>query len=471
MVTVMSVLYLLLIIVSSILAISYFVIKQVRKRRVTRAGGLTVGIFHPYCNAGGGGEKVLWCAIRALQQKYDNVDIVVYTGDVKVAPDEILNLASRRLNTPLPRSVKFIYLKTRCLVEAGKYPVCTLLGQSVGSVVLGAEAMWRYLPDVYIDTMGYAFTLPLFSWIGGCKVGCYVHYPTITSDMLRRVSDRIEAHNNRAVFARSPTLTAAKLFYYQAFAWLYRIAGGSADIVMVNSSWTRGHIMDLWQRQETTHLVYPPCDILPLRLLDHRETDEMRIVSLGQFRPEKDHPLQVRAFQIVKSKVPSDVWSKVKLVLIGSCRDAQDEARVESIRQLVEDLSVTSNVEFKVNISFDELKEQFSLGTVGLHTMWNEHFGIGIVECMAAGLVMLAHRSGGPKLDIVEEQESCRTGFLAETAEEYADVIVRIINTPSNELDNIRKAARKSVERFSIDSFEEKFLSAMNPLLETKKTN
>ncbi|KAG8282973.1 asparagine-linked glycosylation protein [Homalodisca vitripennis] len=220
MVADMSVLYLLTIIVSCILVINYFVIKQVRKCRVRRTGGLTVGIFHPYCNAGGGGEKVLWCAIRALQQKYDNVDIVVYTGDIEVTPDEILNLAARRLNTPLPRSVKFIYLQTRSLVEAGKYPVCTLLGQSLGSVVLGAEAMWRYLPDVYIDTMGYAFTLPLFSWIGGCKVGCYVHYPTITSDMLRRVSDRIEAHNNRAVFARSPTLTAIKLLYYRAFAWV-----------------------------------------------------------------------------------------------------------------------------------------------------------------------------------------------------------------------------------------------------------
>lgn len=28
---------------------------------------LHVGIFHPYCNAGGGGERVLWCAVRALQ--------------------------------------------------------------------------------------------------------------------------------------------------------------------------------------------------------------------------------------------------------------------------------------------------------------------------------------------------------------------------------------------------------------------
>lgn len=28
-----------------------------------------VGIFHPYANAGGGGERVLWCAIRALQDR------------------------------------------------------------------------------------------------------------------------------------------------------------------------------------------------------------------------------------------------------------------------------------------------------------------------------------------------------------------------------------------------------------------
>ena len=30
---------------------------------------VVVGFFHPYCNAGGGGERVLWCAIRALQER------------------------------------------------------------------------------------------------------------------------------------------------------------------------------------------------------------------------------------------------------------------------------------------------------------------------------------------------------------------------------------------------------------------
>jgi hypothetical protein len=36
-----------------------------------------------------------------------------------------------------------------------------------------------------------------------------------------------------------------------------------------------------------------------------------------------------------------------------------------------------------------------------------------VVEMMAAGLVTLAHRSGGPMMDIVVEEESSRNGFLA----------------------------------------------------------
>lgn len=34
---------------------------------------VNVGIFHPYANAGGGGERVLWCAIRALQVSSSNI--------------------------------------------------------------------------------------------------------------------------------------------------------------------------------------------------------------------------------------------------------------------------------------------------------------------------------------------------------------------------------------------------------------
>lgn len=40
-----------------------------RNARRARDGRPTVAFFHPYCNAGGGGERVLWCALRALQNR------------------------------------------------------------------------------------------------------------------------------------------------------------------------------------------------------------------------------------------------------------------------------------------------------------------------------------------------------------------------------------------------------------------
>jgi len=34
---------------------------------------LIIGFFHPYCNAGGGGERVLWMAVQALQTRWDSI--------------------------------------------------------------------------------------------------------------------------------------------------------------------------------------------------------------------------------------------------------------------------------------------------------------------------------------------------------------------------------------------------------------
>lgn len=49
-----------------------------------------VGFFHPFCNAGGGGERVLWAAIRATQLRWPEAVCVVYTGDHDVNKDQII---------------------------------------------------------------------------------------------------------------------------------------------------------------------------------------------------------------------------------------------------------------------------------------------------------------------------------------------------------------------------------------------
>lgn len=39
---------------------------------------------------------------------------------------------------------------------------------------------------------------------------------------------------------------------------------------------------------------------------------------------------------------------------------------------------------------------------IGIHTMEYEHFGIALVEMMAAGLITIAHNSAGPAMDIIK---------------------------------------------------------------------
>ena len=63
------------------------------------------------------------------------------------------------------------------------------------------------------DTMGYAFTFHIFTTLGGIPVGAYVHYPTISTDMLERVKSRKAGHTNSDAISSSFVLSKAKLLY------------------------------------------------------------------------------------------------------------------------------------------------------------------------------------------------------------------------------------------------------------------
>nr|XP_012154203.1 PREDICTED: GDP-Man:Man(3)GlcNAc(2)-PP-Dol alpha-1,2-mannosyltransferase isoform X2 [Megachile rotundata] len=438
--------------------------KKYSKIRARRSEKRTVvGFFHPYCNSGGGGERVLWAAVNAIQNRYPNVHIVIYTGDLDAHPDQILSNTEKVFNYKIKPKIEFVYLHRRKWIEATMYPYFTILGQSLGSIWL----------DIYIDTMGYAFTYPLFRYIGGCRVATYTHYPTISTDMLKHVYRRVISHTNNRVVARNPFLSAAKLAYYKLFGLIYGWVGRRAEIIMVNSSWTEEHINTIWKCPLKTHKIYPPCDVKHLTSLplfnDDEKSYSIRIISVAQFRPEKNHPLMLRAMYELRSIVKEEVWEKVRLILIGSCRNSEDETRVKDMQDLSKHFALEENVEFKLNVPYSELISEFQKATIGLHTMWNEHFGISVVECMAAGLIVVAHASGGPRADIIVTQPGSQNGFLATEAEEYAKIMAHIINMHPDERKAIRMVARASVNRFSDEIFEREFLRTIEPFFRQKQ--
>ncbi|KAL9649640.1 hypothetical protein ABK040_003317 [Willaertia magna] len=308
----------------------------------------TIAFMHPYSEGCAGGERVLWWMIKAIQlnEKWlDKYHFVLYTG----RPSNIDNLQKNTQNSlqnvdktlqdglqkntqnvdnnlqnnlqkeeeyynlyyenlmnklktifgiELENKITIIFLDNRDLLEKSTKLPFTLLLQNLSSILIGWEAITKFVPDIYIETHGLPFTYFLFKLFGGCnenifynlfynncKVISYTHYPTISSDMLNQVIFRKTSYNNNLNIVNSKFKSFIKIFYYKCFAKLYGfLAGYFCDFVMVNSTWTRNHVMDIWWLKTVTktvtknvtkntktlqktlqknncEIVYPPCNV------------------------------------------------------------------------------------------------------------------------------------------------------------------------------------------------------------------
>ncbi|KAJ3674317.1 hypothetical protein LUZ60_004933 [Juncus effusus] len=442
-----------------LLQILLIVISSRRTRRKS------VGFFHPYTNDGGGGERVLWCAVRAIQEEKPGLECTVYTGD-DASPESLSARALDRFGVELLRPPKVIHLTKRKWVEEKTYPRFTMIGQSLGSIYLAWEALCKETPQFYVDTSGYAFTYPL-ARLFGCRVICYTHYPTISTDMLTRVTNRSSMYNNDSLIAKSVWLSRCKMVYYLVFSFLYGFVGSCTNLTIVNSSWTKSHILKLWKIPGRTKLVYPPCDTSALQMLPlERSTEPPNIISVAQFRPEKAHTLQLEAFRIVLDRLGSGFIPRPKLQMVGSCRNQEDLNRFQKLKEKCVELNIDDCVEFHKDVTYKDLVGLLGGAIVGLHSMIDEHFGISVVEYMAAGAIPLANNSAGPKMDIILKEGEQQTGFLASTKEEYADAIVNVLTMSETDRLAIACAARNRAKRFSEQSFYRDFKEAIRPVFD-----
>jgi len=96
-------------------------------------------------------------------------------------------------------------------------------------------------------------------------------------------------------------------------------------------------MIDQWalrgSRARALRLIYPPCNVTRLAALPLVPRDHV-LISIAQFRPEKNHALQVEAFKLFLERNPT---SDARLFIIGSVRDKiEDRAIVEQLQRLIE---------------------------------------------------------------------------------------------------------------------------------------
>jgi alpha-1,2-mannosyltransferase len=93
-------------------------------------------------------------ALADQDKASEKLELVVYSGDKHTSPSAILDKALNQFGIHIPHDrVKFVFLQHRWLVEASTYPYFTMIGQSVGSMLLGLEALWCYNPHIFFGSI------------------------------------------------------------------------------------------------------------------------------------------------------------------------------------------------------------------------------------------------------------------------------------------------------------------------------
>ncbi|MGC8982731.1 MAG: glycosyltransferase family 4 protein [Desulfurococcaceae archaeon] len=225
-----------------------------------------------------------------------------------------------------------------------------------------------------------------------------------------------------------------------------------AGRVLTNSTWTAHMVYKAYG--VVPDVVYPPVDVEFFNLYASSDKREKLVVTISRFTPEKGLEKLVEAAKVL----PDYKFVFVGTVGAGSERvlgNIEEEARRSGL----------SNVEVRPNLPRTEVARLLGEASFYLHPPFPEHFGISIVEAMAAGAVPLVYRDGGGWYDVVSRVSS-ELG--------YCDVrevpgIIRRLEADRGLYEELRRRSVEVSKLFGYDNFKKSFLEKVSYVLRVKK--
>ena len=223
-------------------------------------------------------------------------------------------------------------------------------------------------------------------------------------------------------------------------------------LILTNSNFSRRAIKKYAGKDSV--VVYPPVDIkkfVSIALKNNKR--ENLVVSCGRYSAEKNYEFIL--------KVAEKLREKAKFIIVGTVSGRVSRDYYEKLSRIKREKHLKS-VELLKNVPFRNLLELYGKAKVYLHAMKYEHFGISVVEAMAAGMVPVVHRSGGPWEDILKAKQGIH-GFSYTNADEAAEIIKKIVEDEKL----VREITSKNmhyVHAFSSESFKKNILKQIESL-------
>ncbi len=247
--------------------------------------------------------------------------------------------------------------------------------------------------------------------VGKRKVA-YVHYPENLW--------RLEGKNTRF-------RDIWKIFYFPVVIYL-RQQARKIDLLLCNSEYTERAIMRKWRRK--AKVVYPPVDVESFSPAPKEDL----IISVGRFVRPKNFELIIE----VAKKLP-----QFKFIIVG--RRPSSDAYFRKIANLK-----PSNLTILADLSRAELCSLMNKAKVYLHTMIGEHFGISVVEAMAAGCIPIVNAVGGSK-EVIGN-----FGFTYNEIDECVACILKAFKSLANP-----EEVAEHAKRFSSKNFREEIVRTL----------
>ena len=280
----------------------------------------------------------------------------------------------------------------------------------------------------------------------------YIHFPY--SLLVRGIPERFRAEVEQ-YFAKYFTRGGRLKPYYAAYLRLYSRyvvdnPVNHADAVFVNSVYTAKLFREAFGEEPI--VLHPPVNVGDFAPVSNRGFEDRSdvVITVSRISPEKRIETVIRAVALTETRP--------RLRIVGSLLP-RDKPYFEWLRELAGRLGV--EVTFHVGVPRSELVKLLGDAKVYVHTVVGEHFGISVVEAMAAGLPVIVHRSGGPFEDITR---------FGEFGEVYSDEeeLARLIDSLISDRSRWERFHAKSLERaveYGVDRFLQRLGSALTKLV------
>jgi len=222
--------------------------------------------------------------------------------------------------------------------------------------------------------------------------------------------------------------------------------------VITNSEFSRRAIVNAFG-MNNIYILSPPIDIETFRNVasmsngDDERNDIVLVIS--RITPHKKIENAIKLAKILKD---NKIGKGMKIV--GNLYDYFFDYYSE-LKHMVLDLGLTDYITFEINASLAKLLYIIGESRVYFHPMVGDHFGMAVVEAMAAGLIPVVPNEGGPTEFVPRE-------YQFNTIEQAAEIITYVFNClPKTE----RIKINDNINKFSNSHYIDGFQTILNELL------